>query len=139
VLNVETLEREFEPNYPRKGAYPIDRKELKKMLAPCLVHTLDAAFAGLVIEGLHKRGVRDVVSIHDCWMAPVALEPVLEGATRKWFKLLGGFYRHLLKYDAFKPLLQPAYEAWQARIAAGDWPAPFYTKDDDPIIPIGGH
>src|SRR5262249_47959555 len=73
VTNVETLQREFEESPEHGGTYPIDQKELRQMIAPCLVHALDATFAGLVIESLHKRGVRDVVSIHDGWMAPVAL------------------------------------------------------------------
>ena len=38
------------------------------MLAPCLVHMLDAYFSSLVMAKLHETGVRDFVGIHDCWL-----------------------------------------------------------------------
>jgi hypothetical protein len=51
-----------------KGEFPVDRVELQQLVAPCLVHALDAHFNGLVLTALHQVWrVRDVVAVHD-WL-----------------------------------------------------------------------
>jgi hypothetical protein len=51
--------------------YPVDRPELQRFVAPCLIHTLDALYASLVVEQLAAWGVKDVVSVYDGWYVPV--------------------------------------------------------------------
>ena len=50
--------------------------------APCLIHTLDAAFAGHVIEALDAQDVRDIVAINDCFLVPSDALPTLRIATK---------------------------------------------------------
>jgi len=50
--------------------YPVDRGELRRIIAPCLVHMMDAYFSALVMERLVDQGIQDFVAIHDCWLVP---------------------------------------------------------------------
>ncbi len=113
------------------GDYPVDREELKRMIAPCLTHTLDAMFAGFVVEQLNLRGVRDVVSVHDCWMvgsdAAPALYEAIEAAGEPWLRALGPIYDALEGYLGSDPVHGPRVrswrEQWERRCAAGNqWP-----------------
>jgi hypothetical protein len=99
--------------------------------APCLIHTLEAAFAGHVIEALDAAGVRDIVAINDCFLVPSDAMPTLLAATkaagRPWFLSLGPFYgvfEHYLGDDpVYGPRVRGWREIWQQRVDAGnDWP-----------------
>ena len=89
-----------EPN--AAGEYPLDtgtarrRSRLHKLAPPALIHMLDSAFAGHVIFALYEAGVRDIVSINDCWLiasdALPALYEAVEAAAEPWFRSLGAFY-----------------------------------------------
>jgi hypothetical protein len=138
-----------EPN-PVNGEYPVDRAELSRRIAPCLVHILDAYFASLVIEQLAARGVRDFVSIHDGWLVPEnvpksavrrpppdvftwgltlgldALGECMEEAEVEWLKGLGVIYERLLYYLSGDPMYGDTVRAWEARwrarVEAQRWP-----------------
>jgi hypothetical protein len=113
------------------GDYPVNRDALARMVAPCLTHAMDAMFAGFVVEQLNLRGVRDIVSIHDCWMvasdATPALYEAVEAAGEPWLRALGPIYAALAGYLGTHPVHGPRVRAWrgqwQRRCAAGDrWP-----------------
>jgi hypothetical protein len=127
---------------PKSGDYPVDRAELRRRIAPCLVHMLDAYFASLVIEQLAARGVRDFVSIHDGWLVPeyirdlrrdggwlrgmTVLDDCLAAAGREWLQGLGVVYGrlgHYLANDTSYGEAVRGWEArWRARLDAGRWP-----------------
>ncbi len=122
----------FESATPRKRAdgtedYPVDLPVLSKMLAPCLVHMLDAAFSSLVMEKLAERGVRDFVGIHDCWLVPekvrvgdavkdgrTVLKKAIDEASGPWFDALGSVYEDLNGYLAE----DPEFGVWIASLKA---------------------
>jgi hypothetical protein len=55
-----------------RGEYPVGPGALSRRIAPALIHTLDAAFAGHVIENLYDvQNVRDIVVVHDCFLVRV--------------------------------------------------------------------
>jgi len=93
------------------GAFEVWKAKLENMAAPCLVHSLDAYFASIVIERLHKLGVTAFASIHDCWYVPETirvagveragidvLAEVLQDAAREWFEGLGPVFEDLIRY-----------------------------------------
>ena len=117
------------------GDYPVDLDKLKRMVAPCLTHTLDSAFAGFVVKALKALGVRDVVSIHDCWMvasdATPALYEAISAAGEPWLRSLGPVYvalRHYLDDDpTHGPWLREIEAAWAQRVTDAEagtdtWP-----------------
>ena len=135
-----------------KGEYRADRAKLENMVAPCLVHMLDAHFSSLVMEHLVKCGVRDFVGIHDCWLVPerltletrsadgkiaaaevdglTVLRTAVDAATRDWFEGLGRIYDQLLDYlkdDKLSKHLTKIRNAWQVRLEKGDFPT-FYVS-----------
>ena len=134
------------PNLPGKhrdpatGDYAVDSGHLKREIAPMAVHMLDAYFSSLVIEGLLKRGVRDVVGIHDNWLVPAlteagsggrvfpgvqVLEAAIQGAGRAWLEGLGSVYKEFIGYlgDTDDGRWFQQLEAdWRARVARQDWP-----------------
>jgi hypothetical protein len=134
------------PNLPRKhrdpvtGDYAVAPDQLKRGIAPMTVHMLDAYFSSLVIEGLLKRGVRDVVGIHDAWHVPALFvvkegspllqgEQVLEAAIsdtgQAWLQGLGSIYQEFISYlgDTDDGRWFQQLEAhWQARVALEKWP-----------------
>jgi hypothetical protein len=116
---------------PGTGDYPVDGETLGRQVAPMLVHTLDAAFAGHVIEGLAHAGIRDIVSIHDCWMVPTAhaamLAQVISKAGRPWLESLSPLYTMLQRY-----LKNTAHEDFANRIHAR-WVARLAQIDNDPV------
>ena len=83
------------------GDSPLDtgttrrRSDLHKLTLPGLVHMLDSAFAGHVIFTLYEAGVRDIVSINDCWLIASdglpALYEAVEAAGKPWFRSLDAF------------------------------------------------
>jgi len=119
-----------EPQGSRKGgAQPVDLEKLRNMVAPCLVHMLDALFAGLVIEELAKRGVRDVVSVHDAWMVAAdgesTLDEAFDAAGEPWLRALRPVYKDLdryLKGTEYASWVQDCKAKWKRRVAAKRWP-----------------
>jgi hypothetical protein len=107
----------------------------------------DALYAELVVEQLHKAGVRDVVAIHDAFLTPADALAELDAATReagrRWLPKLGPVYDALercltlqnvpehvqvdatLRREAAAKLkIARRWRAkWAARVNAGtDWP-----------------
>jgi hypothetical protein len=119
-----------EPQGSRKGgAYPVDLKKLRNMVAPCLVHMLDALFASLVVEALAKRGIRDVVSVHDAWMVAAdgerTLDDAFDAAGEPWLRALRPVYKDLdryLKGTEYTSWVQDCKAKWKRRVAAKRWP-----------------
>ena len=126
--------------------YKLDGNELKKMIAPCLIHMLDAYYSTLVMEKLAACGVTDVVGIHDCWLVPetvlfnrnfdsglTALRHALKEAAAEWYRGLGPVYEGLGRYlkgdERFGNWISQAEARWKARSEAGYVPA-FLAKID---------
>ncbi|MGA8495837.1 MAG: hypothetical protein WB764_10165 [Xanthobacteraceae bacterium] len=124
--------------------YPVDRDELSKMIAPCLIHMLDAHYSTLVMEKLAARGIKDFVAIHDCWLVPEWLEidgtlsegsavlrKVLDEVNKEWYTGLGPVYERMLHYlggdRVFRERIEKARQLWKKRSAAGYAP-PFLAK-----------
>ena len=120
----------------------VNREELGKFIAPCLIHMLDAFFSGLVVKGLHARGIGDVVAVHDGWFVPEtfqaepggpvldgkdALEPVIQAAGADWLEGLGGIYDRLIHYlgddPTFGAFVHGMKDRWAKRVQAGRWPS----------------
>jgi hypothetical protein len=113
------------------GDYPVNAAKLGRMILPCLIHGLDAAFAGFVVEALQARGVKDVVSVHDCWMVAAETESELLEAIRAagepWLRSLGPVYdalRQAIGDDdpVFGPKVRGWKEQWKCRVANKQWP-----------------
>jgi hypothetical protein len=119
----------------------VNQKKLARQIAPMLIHTLDSAFSGLVVEGLHRRGVKDIVALFDCWLIPRhylyehkgnprLFDEVIEEAGAAWLPMLGPIYDALLQYkDAVSEpeWMESLKEAWRERVKAARWPV-FRTK-----------
>jgi hypothetical protein len=124
------LRNVFGPVRPNeRGEYPVDPGALRRRIAPALIHTLDAAFAGHVIENLYEQhNVRDIVVIHDCFLVASDAEPALyeavTAASEPWFRSLGSFFQVFEDYLPGHPEVRRWRETWERRVAAGnDWPA----------------
>lgn len=123
-------------------AQGIDRPRLARQLAPMLIHTLDSAFSGLVIEGLRQRDVKDIIALFDCWLVPERQTRILDeviadrsdtSASAQWLRMLGNIYDALLAYDLpDREWLETLKAAWQRRVEAKTWPM-FRTK---PVRPV---
>ena len=128
-----------EPN--AVGEYPVDigttrrKSDLHKLTLPGLIHMLDSAFAGHVIFALYAAGVRDIVSINDCWLIASDALPVLYdavvAAAEPWFRSLEGFYRIFESYldeaSDHGKAVREWRAAWQRRLEAieagtDEWP-----------------
>jgi hypothetical protein len=136
----ETVPSELVENEPDPvtGDYPIDRNGLRKMIAPCLTHALDAAFAGHLVEQLDRKGVCDIVLIHDAFFTPGEIGDAFEAASWEWFKRLGSVYSDLLKDLApgdrtFRPLLEAAQANWETRVTDPQRAPKFFMKLDAPV------
>jgi len=129
------------------GDFEIDRQELEKMAAPCLVHALDSYYSSLVMRRLVSCGVQCFVGIHDCWLVPQSqieiLKDALEWAADNWYAGLEPVYEALLlclepsesicadneahgdseAYDK----VHAAYQAWKRRMSSG-WRPRFRAK-----------
>jgi hypothetical protein len=133
---------EFENCVPdQHGRVVLDDKKLRKMLAPCLIHLLDSLFASWVMLALAEDGVRDFVSVHDCWFAPavvyregrepehghVVLDRAIRAAGKPWFLGLEPVYKWMREYIGGEQI-ERAYAKWRSRRdrgLAGDetaWP-----------------
>lgn len=98
----------FKRATPMNGHYPVDFRLLRNMVAPCLIHMMDAHFSSLVMETLASRGIRDFVGIHDCWLVPEkvriggtvedgrrVLREAIDQAGREWYEGLGTVFHAL--------------------------------------------
>jgi hypothetical protein len=139
ILRVGNQKIEVRPAL-RAGA--INRRKLKQFLAPCLTHSLDATFSGLVLEELSGAGVTDIVALHDAWLVPETLpdpgDPtgVLDGsetlrrairaAGERWLRGLGCVYDQLVTDlgddPTFGPFVKEIRGRWHARVEAKRWP-----------------
>lgn len=137
-LRTHIIKKRFHPN-AKKDSWPLDRRKLRNLVAPCLIHMLDAYFSSLVLFHLHERGVRDVVGVHDAWLMPEivldrgqvreggqVLQEVLQTAAKEWFTGLGPVYDDLVaglgKHPTFGPFVRKIRAQWKRRVKAQHWP-----------------
>jgi hypothetical protein len=124
---------------PYANDYPVNLRKLKQMIAPCLVHMLDAYFSSLVMKRLAESEVRDFIGIHDCWLIPSGtwrntddgrlvdqlglLEAIIEDAAVEWFHGLGCVYDNLIEYlgsdSNYGAFVRTAKDTWKTRKQAG--------------------
>jgi hypothetical protein len=144
--------------FEERSTGTIDQDDLRRMVAPCLIHTLDAFFSSLVIERLAEVGIRDFVAVHDGWYVPtsfvstlaaehpddvvigsgeVALNYAIEEAGKPW---LGGLFRiydaldgYLGQDPTYGPFVKDIREKWDVRRRRGDWPK-FTTAPDNSAL-----
>jgi hypothetical protein len=120
-----------------EGRAPVNRYKLQRQLAPMLVHTLDSAFNGFVVEHLRTLGVTNIVAINDCWFIPESearagkLEVAVRNAGKDWLESLSRVYDALLAHPV-KPKkdmkwMTECKAQWAKRLAAKQWPV-FRTK-----------
>ncbi len=120
----------------KKGEYPVDYTTLRKMIAPCLVHMLDAYYSSLVMKKLADSGVTNFVGIHDCWLVPEVLivngemcvghevlYKVMVEAAGEWYVGVGPIYKDLLRYlkrdKKFGNFIRNAQQKWEYRVNNG--------------------
>jgi hypothetical protein len=126
--------------HPETGDYPVSLPKLKQAVAPGVVHLLDAFFSALVVQALERKGVADIVALHDCWLISVemktpedvddppheyVLQSVLEGAGRTWLERLGHLYTGLvdaLRGTEFEPWMRRLQAQWDQRVREEKWP-----------------
>jgi hypothetical protein len=130
--------------YVARNNGAVDRQRLSRQIPPMLIHTLDSAFSGLVIEALHARGVTNIVALFDCWLVPESQAHLIKDAVLEagepWLKMLGPIYDALLKYKEY--VSEPDWmvdlkQRWKARVEAKQWPK-FRTKPVTPVSWVGG-
>jgi hypothetical protein len=140
------LEVKLPPAYkPGCTRYPVDEAALRRRLAPCVIHMLDAYFSSLVMTELSRRGVRDLVGIHDCWLVPAHMgtERGIERATdliaaardtaaEAWYRGLGPVFESMRGYlddegSRFRGWISGVHANWEKRAQEGYRPA-FRTK-----------
>jgi hypothetical protein len=94
-----------------------------------------------VVEGLHRRGVKNIVALFDCWLVPShylteyrgnprLFEEVITEAGEQWLPMLGPIYDALLEYTGAvsePEWMESLKKAWRGRVDAGRWPR-FRTK-----------
>jgi hypothetical protein len=119
----------------------VDSAKLANRVAPCVVHTLDAFFNALVLEGLNREGETNVVAVHDSWFVPLVhiyptrpreswsgeqlVEHCIENAGRPWLEGIGSVYGWFVDATLGTPYRRFARElrrAWCARVAEKRWP-----------------
>jgi hypothetical protein len=106
---------EYEANFfgtPRKR-----KGSIRNLIAPALIHALDAAYASHVILKLHDLGVQDIVAINDCFLVPSDAEPALkeacDAAVEPWFRGLQPFYDVFENYLGDDPVHGPTVRRWK--------------------------
>jgi hypothetical protein len=139
---------EFPANYDGQPGQPRTRKHsIGNLLAPGIVHMLDAAYAGHVILRLRELGVRDVVAINDCFLvasdALPLLDTALTDAGAPWFESLGPVYDLFLDYlgddQMYGPIVRDWHAHWNTRreaIRAGQAEAPKFRFKDETTFNI---
>jgi hypothetical protein len=122
------------------GVYPANyfgtprsrRGSIQNLIAPALIHALDASFASHVILKLRDIGVQDIVAINDCFLVPsdaeLALYEAVRAAGEPWFRDLGPFYEVFEDYlgedEEHGPTVRRWKKNWEDRRAAADAGAP---------------
>ena len=108
--------------------YPVWGAKLKRMVMPCLIHTLDAMFAGFVIEELSRHGV-PAISVHDAWYvatdATQHLDAAVQAAGEPWLRRLDDVYADLERLLGDSPRrawVQQLRRQCARRVENGDWP-----------------
>jgi len=118
------------------GRYPVNREELPRKVAPCVVHMLDAYFSSLVMERLAAVDVRHFIGVHDCWLIPAfvhgpergrdVLEWAIHSAGEEWLQGLGPVYDRLSYYLGSDPkfgrFARDIKAKWETRVHDGRWP-----------------
>jgi hypothetical protein len=134
----------FHEAVPKKGQLQTDDEKMKLMVAPCIIHVLDALFSACVMRLLAADGVTTVVGIHDCWLVPeliyradgtveagrAVLARAIRAAGEPWLLALEPIYDWLgtnLRGTVGEKLIEDAYVEWKARVARADWPI-FFAK-----------
>ena len=117
----------------------VDNTKLANRVAPCVVHTLDAFFNALVLEGLHREGVTNVVAIHDSWFVPALcvsadgdyvtgpelVASCIEEAGRPWLEGIGtvyGWFADVTLGTPYRRFARELRRAWCRRVADHGWP-----------------
>jgi hypothetical protein len=126
------------------GQLQTDDEKMKLMVAPCIIHVLDALFSAHVMRLLAADGVATIVGVHDCWLVPdliyradgtaepghTVLARAIRDAGEPWLLALRPIYNWLrtnLKGTVGEKLIEDAYVEWQARVTRADWPS-FFAK-----------
>jgi hypothetical protein len=128
------------PRHPQaNGEFRVDGRKMKNCIAPRLIHMLDAALNGHVVEyveGIVETIQDDItiafVATHDAWTitkgtpgddmtAEDFLEEMLANAARDWFRSLEPVYDDLIRYldnDAeFGPFVNEIKAKWRRQLA----------------------
>ncbi len=126
----------------------VDQAELRRFIAPCLTHMLDAFLSSLVVKNLADVGVTNIVELHDAWLVPETvtvalgdktfidegadvLEDIITEAGRPWLEGLGPVYDRLIYYLGNNPeygeFVHGIKDKWEERVKAQRWPR-FTTK-----------
>ena len=127
----------FVPTAPlnAEGRASVNRHKLQQQIAPMLVHAMDSAFSGFVIEELVKRGVQ-IVALFDCWLVHSGdrekLQEAINAAGEPWLRSLQSVYDALLdpRYRLPKKdrrWMEDCADAYKQRVAASErdekpWP-----------------
>jgi len=111
------------------GDYAIDRGQLSRQIGPQVIHLLDSYFAALVTQSLYRRGVRDLVVVHDAFCVAEkhvdTLQSAIHEASETWFRGLGPVYDSLLAAASGHPNIRFFAEArarWADRCQRDDFP-----------------
>jgi hypothetical protein len=119
-----------------EGRAPVNPYKLQQELAPMLVHAMDSAFSGFVIEELVNRGVQTVVALFDCWLVHESnkdkLKAAITAAGEPRLRSLQSVYDGLLdpRYSVPKKhrrWMENCAEAYKQRVSASEcgerpWP-----------------
>jgi hypothetical protein len=146
TLSLPTSREDIHGDFRLDAEYPVDSKLLRRMLAPCFIHMLDAFFSSLVMEKLAAHNVTDFVAIHDCWLVPEKVicngqerngqdvfHAIIDDAAYDWYRGLGPCYERLFNcvqgHTRFDPLFRNAWELWKRRISDNYAPKFLFKPD----------
>jgi hypothetical protein len=116
------VKKRFVPLPPNEaGEYRVNRRDLAQLVAPCLVHMLDAYFNALVLEFLGFSSIENIVAVHDGWFVP---EYVDTGSGVSGRKIL-------------ENLIHTAGQLWLADGADRTWD-PAWASVDKPFVRPSG-
>ena len=131
---------------PGRDRYPVDKDELARRIAPCLIHLLDAFYSSLVMQRLWRSGVRNFLAIHDCWLVPErvkrgrkiqsgeeVLSRALQSAAVEWYRGLDCVYRSLRYYldgdKVYGPWIRRIHRKWKTRVKSRYTPVFHWKKE----------
>jgi hypothetical protein len=154
ILNAKGVcEANYDGTAPAPAGVRLTRPwegSIRNLIAPALIHALDAAFASHVVLKLHDiERVKDIVIVHDCFLVPsdaeMALHAALKAAAEPWFRGLGPFYEVFEDYLGDHPVHGPTIQGWRkkwevrrdaADAGKPDWPN-FNFKDEVTLALVG--